>query len=87
MTLAVRGLVNSVVLIALGTGCDPVLNIAGSFFPAWMVAMVAGVALTAAARYIFAAAGLEAYLGPPVLIYTSLGLFLTVLTWLLLYRL
>ena len=66
--------------------CDPVLNVAGSFFPAWMVAMLVGVALTFIARLVLAVAGLEPHLRPPVLIYASLGLFLTVATWLVLYR-
>ena len=41
------------------------LNVAGSFFPAWMVAMVLGVALTVAVRDVFAAARLEPHLGSP----------------------
>ncbi len=73
-------------LVLLGAGCDPVLNVAGSFFPAWMVAMAVGAALTVAVRYLFVVAGLEPYLGPSVLIYASLGLFLTVVAWLVLYR-
>ena len=66
--------------------CDPVLNVAGSFFPAWMVAILVGVALTVVARLILVVAGLEPHLGPPILIYASLGLLLTVATWLVLYR-
>ena len=73
-------------LVLCATGCDPVLNVAGSFFPAWMVSMLLGVGLTVAARYVLSAAGLEPHLGPTTLIYTSLGLFLTVVAWLLLYR-
>ena len=71
----------------LGAGCDPILNVEGSFFPAWMVSIALGIALTAAARYAFARTGLEPYLGPPLLIYTSLGVLLTLLSWLVLYRL
>jgi hypothetical protein len=73
-------------LVLCAAGCDPVLNVAGSFFPAWMVSMLLGVGLTVAARYVFSAAGLEPHLGPTTLIYTSLGLFLTVVAWLVLYR-
>jgi hypothetical protein len=47
---------------------------------------VLGVALTVAVRYVFAAARLEPHLGPTVLVYTSLGLLLTVVAWLVLYR-
>ena len=73
-------------LVLCAAGCDPLLNVAGSFFPAWMVATVLGVALTVAVRYVLAAARLEPHLGPTVLIYTSLGLLLTVVAWLVLYR-
>jgi len=73
-------------LAILGVGCDPILNVEGSFFPAWMVSMVIGIALTAVARYLFVVARLEPHLGPPLLIYTSLGLLLTLVTWLVLYR-
>jgi hypothetical protein len=73
-------------VISLGAGCDPILNVEGSFFPAWMVSIVVGVALTAVARVLFVRVRLEPHLGPPVLIYSSLGLLLTLATWLLLYR-
>jgi len=79
-------LVSAAALVLCAAGCDPLLNVAGSFFPAWMVATVLGVALTVAVRYVFAAARLEPHLGPTVLIYTSLGLLLTVVAWLVLYR-
>jgi YtcA family len=73
-------------LILLGAGCDPILNVEGSFFPAWMVAMAIGIALTVVVRYVFVITRLEPHLGPPLLIYTSLGLLLTLVTWLVLYR-
>ena len=79
-------LASGAALVLCAAGCDPLLNVAGSFFPAWMVAMGVGVALTVAVRYVFAAAGLEPHLGPTILIYTSLGLLLTVVAWLVLYR-
>jgi hypothetical protein len=69
-----------------GAGCDPIVNIQGSFFPAWLVCMVAGVVLTAAGRQLFVKAGLEPHLGPLVLIYPSLWVFTTLLVWLVFYR-
>jgi hypothetical protein len=74
------------VLIAAAAGCDPIVNIEGSFFPAWMASMTIGLALSAAARYLFAVTRLEPHLGPPLLIYSSLALLLTLATWLVLYR-
>jgi len=79
-------LAGGVAVVVCATACDPVVNVAGSFFPAWMVSMLVGVALTAAVRLVFVVAGLEPHLGPPILIYTSLGLLLAVATWLVLYR-
>jgi YtcA family len=67
-------------------GCDPVVNIGGTFFPGWMVAILIGSALTVAIRYIFVFTRLEPHVGPLALIYTSLGLLLSVVSWLILYR-
>jgi hypothetical protein len=73
-------------LALLAVGCDPILNIQGSFFPAWMVCLVIGACLTVLLRYLFAFSRLEPHLGPLLLIYPSLGLLLTLVTWLVLYR-
>ena len=74
------------VLILFGAGCDPVMNIGGTFFPGWMVAILIGSALTVAIRYIFVFTRVEPHLGPLALIYTSLGVLLSVVSWLILYR-
>ena len=74
------------VLILFAPGCDPVLNIGGTFFPGWMVAILIGSALTVAIRYIFVFTRVEPHLGPLALIYTSLGVLLSVVSWLILYR-
>jgi hypothetical protein len=50
-------LASGAALVLCAAACDPLLNVAGSFFPAWMVATVVGVA-----------ARLEPHLGPTVLI-------------------
>ena len=67
-------------------GCDPILNIQGSFFPAWIICMAVGIVLTVACRLVLAVAGVEPHLGPLILIYPSLWLLLTLLTWLIFYR-
>ena len=75
-----------VVLILFAAGCDPVLNIGGTFFTGWMAAILIGSAVTVAIRYLFVFTGLEPHVGPLALIYTSLGVFLSMLSWLILYR-
>jgi hypothetical protein len=68
---------------ALGcAGCDPVFDIEGAFFPAWMLCLLAGVAGAAVLRPLFAAAGLEPHLGPLALVYTCLALLISFATWL-----
>ena len=68
------------------TGCDPVINVFGSFFPAWVVCLAAGVVLALALRPLLVAARLEPHLGPLVLVYPSLAVLLTMLTWLVFFR-
>lgn len=70
--------------LALG-GCDPIVDIQGSFFPSWIVCLAAGIALTAVAHRLFVLARVAPHLGPPLLIYPSLSLLLTLTTWLVLY--
>ena len=76
-------------LLLVGAGqlaCDPVLDVDGAFFPAWMLCMILGIALTFAFYPLFVRLGIEAYVGPPVLIYPSLALFLTLLIWWIFFR-
>jgi len=73
-------------LATLVAGCDPLLDIDGSFFPAWMLCIIVGVTVTVIARQLLARAGLEPHLGPLIVIYPSLGLLVTLVTWLVLYR-
>lgn len=70
---------------ALG-GCDPVFDLQGTFFPAWLLCMIAGVVLTVALRPVFLRLGLEPHLGPLPLVYTSLAVLLTLGTWLVFFR-
>lgn len=71
---------------ALLAGCDPVIDIEGSFFPAWMLCLAAGIALAILGRRLFAALGLEPSLGPLVVVYPSLALLFTLVVWLLFFR-
>jgi hypothetical protein len=73
-------------LAAAASGCDPVMNVFGSFFPAWVICTIVGIALTLALRVLLAAVGLEIHLGPLAVIYPSLALLLTMLAWLVFYR-
>ena len=70
---------------AFVTGCDPIVNFYGSYFPAWVICLAAGVVLTVLFRWVFAVLRIERHLGPLVLIYPALALLLTCATWLWLF--
>ncbi|HAB15616.1 MAG TPA: YtcA family lipoprotein [Verrucomicrobiota bacterium] len=71
-----------VLVVPLTTGCDPVVNFYGSFFPAWVICLVLGILFTSLLRWLFAATRIERHLGPLVLIYPALALSLTCAVWL-----
>ena len=68
------------------TGCSraPSFDILGSFFPAWLVCLAAGLLLTVAARWLLSLARVE--LALPVLTYPSLTAVFTFALWLGLFR-
>ncbi len=76
------------VLVLLSAGCRaaPAFDISGSFFPAWMLCLVVGIALTFAARYGLMRLQIADEVGPPALIYPCLVALFTCLLWLLLFR-
>jgi hypothetical protein len=67
-------------------GCDPIVNIQGSFFPSWIISMTVGGVVTAVLRQLFAILRLEPHLGPMLLVYPSLWVLTTMLVWLVFYR-
>lgn len=73
-------------MAAVSGGCSPVIDVQGSFFPAWIVCVVVGIVLTGLAHRLLVLARLAPHLGPPLLIYPCLGLLLTFATWLVFYR-
>ncbi len=68
-------------------GCRraPTFNILGSFFPSWLICLVAGVILAAIASRIFARFGLEKEILWPVVVYPCLALFFACALWLILF--
>ena len=70
----------------IAAGCEPIIDVEGSFFPAWMLCIGIGVVLAIAVRRLLAALGLEPYLGPLVVVYPSLALLLTLVVWLVFFK-
>ena len=62
------------------------IDILGSYFPAWMVCMLSGLALTFLAHWIVQVCNLKPYVGPAPLIYSGLMIIFTFSTWILFYQ-
>jgi hypothetical protein len=65
---------------------SPTVDILGSYFPAWMVCIISGLALTLIAHWIVQFCNLKSYLGPAPLIYSCLMIIFTFATWILFYQ-
>jgi hypothetical protein len=65
---------------------SPTVDILGSYFPAWMICIVSGLALTLVAHWIIQACHLKPYIGPAPLIYSCLTIIFTFATWILFYQ-
>jgi YtcA family len=68
------------------SGCDPVVNIAGANFPAWLLCSIVGAILMAVIRPLFVASGIEPHMGPRALVYTSLAVLLACTVWLVFFN-
>ena len=67
-------------------GCAPLVDVAGAFFPAWMLCVLIGIAATALLRQLLARTRLEASLGPLLLVYPSLATAISLAVWVIVYR-
>jgi hypothetical protein len=83
---AKRGFAALTIAALLCNGCDPVVDIAGADFPAWLICSIVGIALAAAARVLFDAVGIEPYLGPLTVVYPSLAVLLGCVVWLIFFN-
>ena len=73
------------VLILAGCSRAPSFDLLGSFFPAWLVCLVLGIAAAAPARWLISRLGIPIVF--PVLVYPSLALVFTFTLWLTFFRL
>ena len=65
---------------------SPTIDILGSYFPAWMICIVSGLTLTLVSRWLIRAYHLEPYASPAPLIYSSLTIIYTFVTWIIFYQ-
>ena len=72
--------------VQLSSDYSPTVDVLGSYFPAWMVCILSGLALTLIAHWIVQVCNLKPYVGPAPLIYSSLMIIFTFATWILFYQ-
>ncbi|MBW4026741.1 MAG: DUF1656 domain-containing protein [Acidobacteria bacterium] len=73
--------------LAALTGCahSPTFSILGSYFPSWIICIVAAILLTVVSRLLLRRYNLERELGPLPLIYSCLACFFACTIWLLFF--
>lgn len=65
-----------------GCSASPAQNILGSYFPAWLICVVAGMVATVIVRQLLVLADLESQLLLPPLTYAAMALGATLAIWL-----
>ena len=73
------------------TGCrfdahSPTVDVLGSYFPAWMMCIILGLAATLVTRQVLIATRIDLYLRFAALVYTSVFLFFTLSIWLIFFQ-
>jgi hypothetical protein len=66
--------------------CDPLIDVAGAFFPAWILCIAIAIVATGLLRLAFAQARIEPFVGPLVIIYPSLATAIALGCWLVFFR-
>ena len=72
--------------VALLPACDPVIDIEGAYFPAWLLCVIVGIVLAVLARYVFVWLKVERHMGPLPLVYSCLALLLALVTWMVFFH-
>ncbi|HTZ90518.1 MAG TPA: YtcA family lipoprotein [Alloacidobacterium sp.] len=80
-------LVASAGALALLGGCEraPTFSIVGSFFPAWLLCIVAGILLAWGAHWLFTRFEVDKNIQPAILVYPCLAAFFAFTLWLVIF--
>ena len=73
-------------IAAAGAGCDPVVNVAGANFPAWLLCAIIGALGIAALRPLLVLSGLDRYLWWRPGFYSSLGVMIACAVWIVFFN-
>jgi hypothetical protein len=81
--IALSSLLSALGFVSIGCSRSPTIDVAGSFFPSWMICLIAGIAIAILLRTFLAPRKLDADIGPLAIFYPAISLFLACLLWLI----
>ena len=81
-----RLFLSTVSILCAGCSRAPSINVLGSFFPAWMVCIIASIAVTFVVRYALLKFQLETEVGHVAIFYPCLVIFVACGLWLIFFR-
>ena len=64
----------------------PQINIIGSFFPSWMLCVLIGIVAALLIRLLLVRTGIDPYVGPRALVYPSAAIFVSLMLWVMFFR-
>jgi hypothetical protein len=77
----------ALVMPAFLSGCQraPTFSILGSFFPAWLFCIIAGILLAWGAHWLFTRLQIDKQIQPAILVYPCLSAFFAFTLWLVIF--
>lgn len=82
---AASGIILASLLVLSGCGRAPTFNVMGSFFPAWLFCIFAGILLATAVHWLFGRAHLDKEIIWTIVVYPCLALFFAFTLWLMFF--
>jgi hypothetical protein len=73
-------------LLLSGCASSPTLDVYGSYFPAWIVCIVAGIIITVIARLLLLGAGINEHLRFKLSLYFCMAISFTLAIWLIFFK-
>ena len=73
-------------ILAGCSGRSPTIDIVGSYFPAWLLCIVIGLALTLITRQVLVGLKLNGHVHPAAVVYPCMIILFTLAMWLVFYR-
>jgi hypothetical protein len=70
------------IILLIGCSRNPNVEIVGSYFPGWMLALALGVVLTLTTNSLLRRQGMDRTIGHPAIIYPGMVVLFTCLLWL-----